>query len=54
MVQLHIIDIGECLVGSHNCSQKCVELDGGYMCDCSDGYELGGDEATCEGIAIVG
>jgi len=46
-------DIGECLIGTHNCSQLCVELDGGFECDCSDGYELGDDGITCEGIWMV-
>ena len=42
-------DIGECLIGTHNCSQLCIELDGGYECDCSEGYEVLDDEITCEG-----
>ena len=45
-----IIDIGECLIGIHNCSQLCVELDGGYECNCYDGYELRDDGVSCEGI----
>jgi len=48
-IQYTYSDIGECLVGTHNCSQLCVELDGGFECDCSDGYELIDDEVTCEG-----
>ena len=42
-------DVEECSIGTHNCSQLCVELDGEYECDCSNGYELGDDEFTCEG-----
>jgi len=42
-------DVEECLIDTHNCSQLCVELDGGFKCDCSDGYELGNDGITCEG-----
>lgn len=48
---LIIKDIGECLTGAHNCSQICVETTGGYRCSCSDGYELGDDGVTCEGVA---
>ena len=44
------LDIGECLIGTHNCSQVCVELDGGFECDCFDGYELNDDGVTCDGI----
>ena len=43
-------DIGECLIGTHNCSQVCVELDGGFECACFDGYELNNDKVTCDGI----
>ena len=43
-------DIGECLIGTHNCSQVCVELDGGFECACFDGYELNSDGVTCDGI----
>ena len=49
IIVINCIDIGECLIGTHNCSQLCVELDGGYECDCSEGYEIGDDEVTCEG-----
>ena len=30
-----------------------MELDGGYECNCSSGYELRDDEFTCEGIFKV-
>ena len=44
-------DVKECLIGTHNCSQLCEELDGGYECSCYDGYELE-DSFTCKGIKI--
>ena len=43
------IDIGECLIGSHNCSQECLELPGRFDCGCFPGYELQEDGVTCEG-----
>ena len=43
------VDVGECLIGSHNCSQECIELPGGFECDCLPGYELQEDGVTCEG-----
>ena len=42
-------DISECL-GTHDCSQLCVELEGRHECRCFDGYELADDHITCEGI----
>ena len=50
-ITVHLLsDIGECLIGTHNCSEVCVELEGGYECDCfSDAYELADDGVTCEG-----
>jgi len=30
-----------------------VELDGGFECDCSDGYEIGDDGTTCEGTMYI-
>ena len=44
-----LIDLGECSTGTHNCSQECLELPGGFECDCFPGYELQEDEVTCEG-----
>ena len=43
-------DVGECLIGTHNCSQICLELDGGYKCGCYKGYRLADDGVTCKGI----
>ena len=31
-----------------------MELDGGFKCDCLDGYELGDDKVTCKGTIITG
>ena len=43
------LDILECMVDSHNCSQICVELEGSFNCACYSGYGLQEDEVTCEG-----
>ena len=43
------IDIKECEIGTHNCSQQCIELDGGFECSCYPGYWLQADKITCEG-----
>ena len=49
ILQSHIADVGECLIGTHNCSQLCVELPGGFECNCSSGYKLQEDGVSCEG-----
>ena len=46
-------DTGECLIGTHNCSQICVQLDEGYECKCSNGYKLRDDRVTCEGMDLL-
>jgi len=43
-------DVGECLLGIHNCSQVCVELLGNFECSCYHGYMLQDDGVTCEGL----
>ena len=43
------LDISECQSGLHNCSQKCVELEGGFSCACNEGYELDSDQISCKG-----
>ena len=42
-------DIKECDIGTHNCSQQCIELPGAFRCSCDYGYQLQEDEITCEG-----
>ena len=42
----------ECQDGLHNCSQKCIELDGGFSCACNDGYLLLNDGVSCEGTYV--
>jgi len=44
-----IADVRECSIGTHNCSQVCVEQTGGFKCGCLDGYELQEDKISCEG-----
>ncbi len=46
------IDINPCTLGSHNCSQICINMPGSYMCGCKDGYSLMADEQSCLGIYL--
>ena len=46
------IDINECNLGSDTChknTSQCSNNDGGYSCDCNDGY-IAGDDNTCDDI----
>ena len=50
---LHVVlDIFNCMINDHNCSQICVEVEGSFNCSCYPGYELQDDDATCTGIQI--
>ena len=47
---LHVIlDIPNCMINDHNCTQICVELEGSFNCSCYSGYQLQQDRVTCEG-----
>lgn len=42
------IDFDECSTEKHNCSDLCLNTDGGYRCSCPSGLVLSSDERTCE------
>ena len=44
------MEINECSVGTHNCQQQCINENGGFRCECFDGYILNADLATCSGM----
>ena len=35
-----LIDINECLNGTHYCEHNCYNTNGSYVCDCQPGYQL--------------
>ena len=45
-----ILDIWECEDGTHNCSQICVEKEGGFSCACFDGFKLLDNGVSCQGM----
>ena len=42
-------DVDECTASNGNCSQKCVNTIGSYMCSCVNGQGLNNDNKTCSG-----
>ena len=42
-----VLDINECIVGTHDCNQTCVNTVGGFMCACRPGYLLLLDGKSC-------
>ena len=44
------VDIDECSVGTHDCSQTCTNTIGSYICGCNSGYLLETDGTTCRGM----
>ena len=47
-----ILDIPNCMINDHNCSQICVEVEGSFNCSCYIGYELQEDRANCTGSPV--
>ena len=45
------VDINECADSNGGCHHSCVNTDGSYNCQCSDGYQLNADAHTCEGTS---
>jgi hypothetical protein len=43
-------DVDECAAGEDNCNQVCINTDGGFSCDCNNGYILNSDGTTCRDI----
>ena len=31
------------------CSHDCMNTDGGYVCSCNEGFEIGNDQHSCIG-----
>ena len=44
-----LTDVRECSAGKGGCSQRCIEEDGSFHCECHSGFELSEDKKTCIG-----
>ena len=42
-------DVDECELNIDGCEQGCVNTDGSFMCNCTDGYVLNEDGFACDG-----
>ena len=47
-------DINECLDDNGNCEDVCINMEGNFMCQCSNGRLLASDNRTCEGTVLSG
>lgn len=46
-------DINECLEGSDNCVQICINDIGSFHCNCSPGFNLSINGSICEGMGMI-
>ena len=51
-VKFRFIDINECEIPTNLCNQLCENNDGDFICQCIEGYVMGADNVTCQGIVI--
>ena len=52
MLTVSISDIDECLIDGGGCNHTCVNTDGAYYCNCSDGFTLDTDGLGCSGLSL--
>jgi hypothetical protein len=44
---IFLLDVNECLNADLNtCQQKCTNTDGGFFCECNEGYKKDSNDAT--------
>lgn len=47
-------NIDECETATDRCQHTCIDNDGGYTCDCNQGYSLMDDGYCCEADNATG
>ena len=45
-----LLDINECLNGTHLCEHNCYNTNGSYVCDCQPGYNLTNNGLSCSDV----
>ena len=52
---LFVEDVDECSAGQHSCgtNSRCQNNNGGYTCQCDEGFELMADQINCQGNARI-
>ena len=45
-----ILDLDECATLNGGCNHDCINLVGSYVCACINGYMLGEDSRSCQGM----
>ena len=53
MKMVMLVDVGECMMRTHQCEQNCHNTVGGYTCSCNTGYTLNRNNFTCDGVFSV-
>ena len=51
ILYINFVDINEC-VSTHGCQQVCINTDGGFRCECRQGFQLNTDGSTCSGTTV--
>ena len=53
---LFIQECDKCNLGTHNCDQICINIDGpgSFICDCNTDYELNSNGYSCDSKLILG
>ena len=45
------VEINECTLNADDCQQVCVNTEGGFQCECFEGYMLNDDQKNCSGLS---
>ena len=55
MYGLYYSDVNECLSGTPVCDENafCINTDGSFLCNCTDGYTGSGDIGDCSGMSLL-
>ena len=49
LLLLLLLDVNECKISNGGCEHRCKNKNGGYLCECNNGFFLDGNGKTCSG-----